>query len=210
MARRKTGHRSESKLWRWCCASTGKPAEELAEDASVGISGDREMHPVQVDDQPEQVEMQRPECESEDGADGERSHGLRRRAGAARARRLHRRGDSQAACREAALLHDPQLLIFDEPLSGLDVNTIIAVRELLIGLAARGKTILYSSHVLDAMEKVCARVLILRKGRVVADDSIGHLRESTGEASLEGVFSHITQEEDTGNLADRIVEAMQL
>src|SRR3989442_10029628 len=77
------------------------------------------------------------------------------------------KGMRQKILLSAALLHDPELLIFDEPLSGLDVNTIIAVRELLIGLAARGKTILYSSHVLDAMEKVCARVLILRKGRVV-------------------------------------------
>ena len=82
------------------------------------------------------------------------------------------KGMRQKILLSAALLHNPDVLILDEPLSGLDVNTMFALRELLQDLAAQGKTILYSSHVLDAMEKVCARVLILRKGRVLADDSI--------------------------------------
>jgi ABC-2 type transport system ATP-binding protein len=109
----------------------------------------------------------------------------------------------------AALLHNPDVLLLDEPLSGLDVNTMIAVRELLRGLAAQGKAIFYSSHVLDVMEKVCARVLILRKGRVVADDTIEHLREATHQASLEGVFARFTEEEGKRDLAGRILEAMR-
>lgn len=119
------------------------------------------------------------------------------------------KGMRQKILLSAALLHNPDVLILDEPLSGLDVNTMVAVRELLQGLAAQGKTILYSSHVLEAMEKVCARVLILRKGRVVADDSIGHLRELTEQASLEGVFAQLTADGSAQDLADRILGVMQ-
>ncbi len=119
------------------------------------------------------------------------------------------KGMRQKILLSAALLHNPDILILDEPLSGLDVNTMIGVRELLRGLAKRGRTILYCSHVLDVMEKVCSRVLILRKGRVVADDSIGHLREMMNQPSLEGVFARLTEEDVRGNLADRVLEVMQ-
>ena len=98
----------------------------------------------------------------------------------------------------AALLHNPDVLIFDEPLSGLDVNTMIAVRELLKELAAQGRMIFYCSHVLDVMEKVCARVLILRKGRVVADDTIENLREQMDQPSLEGILRSVTEERASG------------
>ncbi len=119
------------------------------------------------------------------------------------------KGMRQKILISAALLHNPQLLILDEPLSGLDVNTMIAVRELLRGLAEQGRTILYSSHELDVMEKVCARVLILRHGKIAADDSIGHLRQVLDEPSLEGVFARITDDEGRRNLAGRILEVMQ-
>ncbi len=119
------------------------------------------------------------------------------------------KGMRQKILLSAALLHNPEILIFDEPLSGLDVNTMIAVRELFRCLAAQGRTILYCSHVLDVMERVCSRVLILRKGRVVADDSIAHLREVMDQPSLEGVFARFTQDDGNTNLAGRILEAMQ-
>ena len=119
------------------------------------------------------------------------------------------KGMRQKILLSAALLHDPEILILDEPLSGLDANTMIAVRELLHNLAARGKIILYCSHVLDAMEKVCARVLILRKGRVVAYDTIERLREQMDQTSLEGVFTHFTEEDIQRDLASRIVEVMR-
>jgi ABC-2 type transport system ATP-binding protein len=120
------------------------------------------------------------------------------------------KGMRQKVLLAAALLHNPELLLLDEPLTGLDVNAMIAVRQLLQALVARGKTILYSSHVLDDMEKVCARVLILRRGRLVADDSIEHLRQMTDRTSLEGIFTRITREEDQRDLAAEAVEAMQL
>jgi ABC-2 type transport system ATP-binding protein len=119
------------------------------------------------------------------------------------------KGMRQKILISAALLHNPKVLIFDEPLSGLDVNAMITVRELMRGLAAEGKLILYCSHVLDLMEKDCSRVLILRKGRVVADDTIEHLRQVMDQTSLEGVFERFTQEEDQRQLATRILEAMK-
>ena len=119
------------------------------------------------------------------------------------------KGMRQKILLTAALLHDPEVLILDEPLSGLDANTMIAVRELLLSLAARGKIILYCSHVLDAMEKVCARVLILRKGRVVAYDTIERLREQMDQTSLEGVFTRFTEEDAKRDLARRILEVMR-
>jgi ABC-2 type transport system ATP-binding protein len=84
----------------------------------------------------------------------------------------------------AALLHDPELLILDEPFSGLDVNAAMILRSLLHSLAARQRMVLYSSHVLKVVEKVAHTVLILRKGRVVAHDSVARLRASASGLSL--------------------------
>ena len=89
------------------------------------------------------------------------------------------------------------------------MSTPLVLRELVEGLAARGRMILYSSHVLDVLEKVCSRVLILCKGRVVAHDTIENLRESMHESSLEGIFGHVTR--DTGHQAvvAQLFEVMQ-
>ena len=119
------------------------------------------------------------------------------------------KGMRQKILLSAALLHNPDLLILDEPLSGLDVTTALVLRDLLEALAAQGRMILYSSHVLDVLEKVCSRVLVLCKGRVVAHDSIEHLRESMHESSLEGIFVHLTREENHRAVADHILEVMQ-
>jgi ABC-2 type transport system ATP-binding protein len=108
----------------------------------------------------------------------------------------------------AALLHDPELLILDEPFSGLDVSTALVLRSLLQSLAARKKMILYSSHVLESVEKLCHAVLVLRQGRVVAHDSVAHLRELLAASSLEGVFAQLTQAEDTDALAGRILDVV--
>jgi ABC-2 type transport system ATP-binding protein len=108
----------------------------------------------------------------------------------------------------AALLHDPQLLILDEPFSGLDVNAALVLRSLLRSLAARGKMLLYSSHVLEVVEKICDTVLILRQGRIVAHDSVDRVRDLVPEASLEGVFAHLTEAEDGDAIAERILSVV--
>jgi ABC-2 type transport system ATP-binding protein len=95
----------------------------------------------------------------------------------------------------AALLHDPDVVIFDEPESGLDVGTALVLRHLVRALAARGKAILYSSHVLESVEKVCDKVIVLHRGRVVADASVQHLRDVMAR-SFEEVFSQLVLNDD--------------
>ena len=117
------------------------------------------------------------------------------------------KGMRQKILLSAALLHDPDVLILDEPFSGLDVTSGLMLRSLLRQLAGRGKIILYSSHVLEVVEKICSTVLILRQGEVVAYDSIERLRELMSQPSLEGVFAQLAQVDDGDEVATCIVDA---
>jgi len=108
----------------------------------------------------------------------------------------------------AALLHDPELLILDEPDSGLDVTTALVLRHLITMLAARGKAVLYSSHVLETVEKLCSRVIVLHRGRVVADDSVGHLRAAVASGSLEEVVTHLMLRQDPERTAIDIADVV--
>jgi ABC-2 type transport system ATP-binding protein len=119
------------------------------------------------------------------------------------------KGMKQKIMMIAALLHNPDILILDEPLSGLDVSSILIMRSLLKSLAAQGKSILYSSHVLEVVEKICSRVLIIYKGRLVADDSVQNLRSLMHAPSLEGVFTQLVQHEDPEQIAREVVEVIQ-
>jgi len=109
----------------------------------------------------------------------------------------------------AALLHDPDLILLDEPLSGLDVNAAIMIKDLIAALAADGKTILYSSHVLDVVEKVCDRVLIIHKGDLIADGTLDTLKNSTHQSTLEDVFRKLTHAESVDPGVSRIVAALR-
>jgi len=119
------------------------------------------------------------------------------------------KGMRQKILISAALLHDPDLLIFDEPLSGLDVTTALVFRHLVRALADRGKIILYSSHVLEVVEKLCSKVIVLYQGRVVADDSVERLRDVMALASLEEVFSQLVEQRDPEGTAKDIVSVVQ-
>ena len=118
------------------------------------------------------------------------------------------KGMRQKILLSAALLHDPEILILDEPFSGLDVTSALMLRTLLRSLAGRGKIVLYSSHVLEVVEKICSTVLILRRGEVAAYDSIDRLRELMRQPSLEGVFAQLADVDDGEEVAHRIVDAM--
>jgi ABC-2 type transport system ATP-binding protein len=107
------------------------------------------------------------------------------------------KGMRQKVLIAAALLHNPSLVILDEPLTGLDVDSAALVKHLLRSLASQGRTVLYSSHVLDVVERVCARVLILVKGAIIADGSPDELKARADERSLEEVFRQVTQAADT-------------
>lgn len=119
------------------------------------------------------------------------------------------KGMRQKILLSAALLHDPDVLILDEPFSGLDVTSAMMLRSLLHVLAKQGKMVLYSSHVLEVVEKICSTVVILRKGEVVAYDSIDRLRELMSQPSLEGVFAQLADVEDGDTVANKIFEVMK-
>ena len=108
----------------------------------------------------------------------------------------------------AALLHDPALLILDEPLSGLDVTSAMIVKNLIKTLGENGKAILYCSHVLEVVEKVCSEVIVLRKGRTLAYGSPAELMQTAGQASLEHAFAHLVEGGDALQKARDIASAM--
>jgi ABC-2 type transport system ATP-binding protein len=114
-----------------------------------------------------------------------------------RLRRLeaYSKGMRQKILIGAALLHSPHLILLDEPLTGLDVDAQILVKDLIAALAKDGKTILYSSHILEVVERICDRVLIIHKGDLIADASVQELRDSTKQSNLEDVFRQLTHKE---------------
>ncbi len=109
----------------------------------------------------------------------------------------------------AALLHNPELVLLDEPLSGLDVNAAILIKDLLAALAREGKTILYSSHVLDVVEKICDRVLIIDRGNLIADGTPENLKASAQQSTLEDVFRKLTGAGSAESGVSRIVAALR-
>jgi len=116
------------------------------------------------------------------------------------------KGMRQKVLLAAALLHNPELILLDEPFSGLDVGTALVLRSLLQELAARGRAILFSSHELETVERVCSRVVILHRGRVVADDSIERLRSLMALPTLEEIFAQLVVEQDTVALSREIAD----
>jgi ABC-2 type transport system ATP-binding protein len=121
---------------------------------------------------------------------------------------LYSKGMKQRVLISAALLHDPKLLIFDEPLSGLDVVSARLFKDLLIALAAQGKAILYISHVLEVVEQVCDRVIVIAKGKILADAPPSELKISLQLANLESVFAQLVQQQDTISTARELVDTM--
>jgi ABC-2 type transport system ATP-binding protein len=120
------------------------------------------------------------------------------------------KGMRQRVLIAAALLHDPNLLIFDEPLSGLDVASGRLFKDLLEMLAAQGKAVLYISHVLETVEQVCNRVVVIAGGKVLADAPPSELTTLMSLPNLESVFAQLVQQQDTRSAAERIVEIMQI
>jgi ABC-2 type transport system ATP-binding protein len=121
---------------------------------------------------------------------------------------LYSKGMKQRILISASLLHDPKLLIFDEPLSGLDVVSARLFKDLLEALAAESKAILYISHVLEVVELVCNRVIVIAKGRILADAPPSELKTQLQLASLESVFAQLVQQQDTQSVARDLVATM--
>jgi ABC-2 type transport system ATP-binding protein len=109
----------------------------------------------------------------------------------------------------AALLHDPKLLIFDEPLSGLDVTSALIAKNLIKSLGEQGKAVFYCSHVLEVVEKVCTRVMIMRKGKVLAYAASAEIQKQAGQSSLENAFVHLVEERDAARTAQDIIDVIR-
>ena len=106
------------------------------------------------------------------------------------------KGMRQKILLSAALMHNPDLVLLDEPFSGLDVGSSLILRSLIEELARRGKVVLFSSHELETVERICSHVVILHRGKVVADDSIANLRTLMELPTLEGIFAQLAIEQD--------------
>jgi ABC-2 type transport system ATP-binding protein len=119
------------------------------------------------------------------------------------------KGMIQKVLISSALLHNPDILLLDEPLAGLDVTTGLIIKDLVQRLAKEGKTIVYSSHILEVVEKICSRVIIIHKGCIVADDSVENLRDLMKLPSLEEIFNQLVVQEDTEEITKGVVEAMK-
>lgn len=109
------------------------------------------------------------------------------------------KGYKQRVGLAAALIHDPEVLILDEPTSGLDPNQIIEIREVIKQLG-KNKTVLFSSHILQEVEAICDRVIIINKGNIVADDQLSNLQQATSGSSVHVTFKEALDEDRLKNL----------
>lgn len=109
----------------------------------------------------------------------------------------------------SALLHNPDLIFMDEPLSGLDANSVIMVKEMLIHLAREGKTIFYSSHLMDVVEKISDRIILIDQGRVIADGSFDELSKLSNDETLEKMFTRLTGNTNHGEKAEAFINAFE-
>ncbi|HNQ24468.1 MAG TPA: ABC transporter ATP-binding protein [Phycisphaerae bacterium] len=120
------------------------------------------------------------------------------------------KGMRQKVLITAGMIHNPDVLFLDEPLSGLDANSVVTVKEIIARLARRGKTIFYCSHVMDVVERVCDRIVIINNGEIIADGSFEQLREMNKAASLERLFTQLTSSGGHEAVADRFIEAFEV
>ncbi len=109
----------------------------------------------------------------------------------------------------ASLIHNPDILFFDEPLSGLDANSVMIFKEILSELANQGKTIFYSSHIMEIVEKISSRIVLLNNGEIVADGTFEELKEKSKEGSLEEIFNQLTGFNKYKEIACEFVSTLQ-
>jgi ABC-2 type transport system ATP-binding protein len=120
------------------------------------------------------------------------------------------KGMKQKVLIVSGLLHNPEIIILDEPLSGLDANSVIIVKNLLTQLAAAGKTIFYSSHMMDVVEKISDRIVLINHGVIAADGTIEELRTQKGDLSLERIFANLTSMHAHDDVVSEIIGAFDV
>jgi ABC-2 type transport system ATP-binding protein len=119
------------------------------------------------------------------------------------------KGQRQKVLIASALLHDPAVLFLDEPLSGLDVASTILIKTLIRELADRGCAVFYSSHMMDVVERICDRIVILNDGRIVADGSYEELSAARAGGSLESIFAELTGTGGEVSAVKSVIEAIK-
>ncbi len=119
------------------------------------------------------------------------------------------KGMRQKVLIAAAVLHNPRVVILDEPFSGLDVTAARILKAFVRALADEGKIVVFSSHVLEVVEQVCSRVVILKDGRVVGHDSVANLRATLQLPSLDAVFAALVTEENVEDRTRGLLAAMK-
>ena len=129
---------------------------------------------------------------------------------------LHQRMDSfskgmrQKVLIASGILHNPDVIVLDEPLSGLDANSVLIVKELISRLAEDGKTIFYCSHMMDIVERLSHRIVLIDNGSVIADGSVAELKQQQGNKSLEQIFAHLTAKDSIAVAAEELMKAFRL
>lgn len=118
------------------------------------------------------------------------------------------KGMRQKVLIASALMHNPEIIILDEPLSGLDANSVIIVKDLIQRLAKEGKTIFYCSHMMDIVEKVSDMIVLIDQGVIIANGTYAELKTQVGDKSLEQIFATLTASESQNQAADQIMQAM--
>jgi ABC-2 type transport system ATP-binding protein len=119
------------------------------------------------------------------------------------------KGMKQKVLISAALIHKPEVLFLDEPLNGLDANAAMIFKELLKKLAAQGKTILFCSHILEVVERICNRILIINNGVKIIEGATQEICNSTGSATLEQAFARLTGSQDAGQITADFLAALE-
>ncbi|RPD42306.1 ABC transporter ATP-binding protein [Chitinophaga barathri] len=117
------------------------------------------------------------------------------------------KGMRQKVLITSGLLHNPQIVVLDEPLSGLDANAVIIVKEIMTLLKKENKTIFYCSHMMDVVEKVSDRIVLIDEGSIVADGTFSALKES-GDETLEQIFARLTGKQQHSTSADAFINAL--
>src|SRR6202521_1675815 len=118
------------------------------------------------------------------------------------------KGMRQKVLIAAALIHGAEVLCLDEPLDGLDANAALVVKEVLKQLARQGRTILFCSHILDVVERMCTRLVIIDNGWQIAGGTAEEIRQTTGNATLEEAFSRLTGAGDVGRVASECIAGL--
>ena len=119
------------------------------------------------------------------------------------------KGMKQKVLLISGMLHNPEVIFLDEPLSGLDANAVILVKEILAKLKHAGKTIFYSSHIMDVVEKISDRIVLINQGTVIANGTFEELKSQKDSGSLEQIFNQLTGNNEHVHLAEEFIQIMK-